>query len=189
LLPHLHAKNMVIEEEGNLVKARLVTKRFSKTLENVLQDDEKQKITLTPYQRLLIAIRILEAVQNQIHCYGIIHEDIKPENIMIDPETYEVNFIDMGLASDKKNNICKGTPNFVAREKWMGQMHDKKVDDWALGITLWEIFTVKRLELTRNEFRQYCVVDGQKLKLDKTDFNKIAFLFNHHIFGMQMWQQ
>lgn len=89
-------------------------------------------------QHLLMA---LEA----IHDKGVIHRDLKPDNIMIVKR--EPKLIDFGLAKPTANfgggaagtshTYLAGTPNYMSPEQWGGLRDvDEKTDIWALGITL-----------------------------------------------------
>ena len=89
-------------------------------------------------QHLLIA---LEA----IHDKGVIHRDLKPDNIMIVKS--EPKLIDFGLAKPIANfdggaagtthTYLAGTPNYMSPEQWGGLRDvDEKTDIWAIGITL-----------------------------------------------------
>jgi len=52
---------------------------------------------------------------NHIHSYKIVHCDIKAENILINPKTYDIKIIDFGLSSDRSRkkestkHLLKGT--------------------------------------------------------------------------------
>jgi hypothetical protein len=89
-------------------------------------------------QHLLIA---LEA----IHDKGVIHRDLKPDNVMIVKS--EPKLIDFGLAKPVANfgggaagttrTELAGTPRYMSPEQWGGLRDvDEKTDIWAIGVTL-----------------------------------------------------
>ena len=93
-----------------------------------------------------------------LHTKGVAHLDIKPENILINPATNEIRYIDFGLAcmSDEKYEPV-GTPYYLPPEafkvadveyvKNLKMKSDdpnvdpfelvKKLDIWSLGVTIW----------------------------------------------------
>ncbi len=77
-----------------------------------------------------------------MHLQHIVFRDLKPENIMLDDDGYPV-IVDFGFAKrvpqgEKTFTFC-GTPNYVAPEVILHSGHDKGVDYWALGITMYEM--------------------------------------------------
>ena len=93
----------------------------------------------------LIALQLLDAVET-LHGYQeenqpnpILHNDIKPENILIDQGDQPV-LIDFGAASHPQVGIYEGTEGYVAPDLCLGQ--DRKYcedgDLYALGVTLRE---------------------------------------------------
>ncbi len=93
----------------------------------------------------LIALQLLDAVE-ALHGYQeenqpnpILHNDIKPENILIDQGDRPV-LIDFGAASPPQVGIYEGTEGYVAPDLCLGQ--DRKYcedgDLYALGVTLRE---------------------------------------------------
>ncbi len=95
-------------------------------------------------QRLRIALQIARAMEC-IHAQGIIHRDIKPDNIHISPEG-KVKLMDFGIAKTEDLSITRagftlGTPHYMAPEQVMGQKLTPLVDIYAFGILLFELLT------------------------------------------------
>ncbi|MCW5317363.1 AAA family ATPase [Nostoc sp. KVJ3] len=81
----------------------------------------------------------------------IIHKDIKPANILINPETKQVKLIDFSIASLLPRetqtlvnpNVLEGTLSYISPEQ-TGRMNrgiDYRTDFYSLGITLYELLT------------------------------------------------
>jgi len=90
----------------------------------------------------------------------IIHKDIKPSNILINPETQQLKLIDFSIASllPKETqtlvnpNILEGTIAYISPEQ-TGRMNrgiDYRTDFYSLGITFYELLTGK-LPFTSND--------------------------------------
>ncbi len=94
--------------------------------------------------RLRIAIQIARAMEC-IHAQGIIHRDIKPDNINLGPDG-KVKLMDFGIAKTEDMTITRagftlGTPHYMAPEQVMGQKLTPQVDIYAFGILLFELMT------------------------------------------------
>ncbi len=77
-----------------------------------------------------------------IHSKKYVFRDLKPENVMLDSLGYPV-LVDFGFAKyveDKTFTFC-GTPNYCAPEIILNSGHNRSVDHWALGVTLYEMIT------------------------------------------------
>ena len=125
------------------------------------------------------ALQIALAI-GYLHSKGIMHRDLKLENILVDESGY-LKIIDYGLAktlpeSNLTRTFC-GTPEYLAPEMVTQQGHNFSVDWWALGILIYEMligvtpFYNKERRLLLLKIRQSRVVfpDKRKYKIDYSD--------------------
>ena len=77
-----------------------------------------------------------------LHSKGIVHRDLKLENILVDQTGY-LKIIDYGLAKilheDQLSYSFAGTPEYLAPETVDRSGHDKMVDWWAVGVLIYEM--------------------------------------------------
>jgi len=99
-----------------------------------------------PLERILKIMReICDGLQKS-HEAGIVHHDIKPENIMID-EHGHVRILDFGLASCKdsltfsSNAESFGSIAYMSPERCERDEIDERSDIWSLGVLLYEMLT------------------------------------------------
>jgi len=111
-----------------------------------------QEIKITPSLKevLKVAIRIVSIIDG-LHQSRVIHKDIKPANILINPSAGEVKLIDFSIASLIPEgtqtiinpNVLEGTLAYISPEQ-TGRMNrgiDYRTDFYSLGVTLYELFT------------------------------------------------
>ena len=80
------------------------------------------------------------------HDKGVIHRDLKPGNVMIDGRG-QARITDFGLAVSQGQegvHVSGGTPAYMAPEQLTGEPATQRSDLYALGLTLYEIFTGRR---------------------------------------------
>lgn len=95
---------------------------------------------------LLLFWQIVSGV-NDIHSAGLVHRDLKPNNMKVDQEGI-LKIFDFGISKDTKNPLTlgfKGTFGFAAPEMLENNIIDLPVDIYALGITM--IFLINRRDL------------------------------------------
>lgn len=117
------------------------TKRYTMVMEyvpNVEYSDLYAKFT--DHDTRYYLYQILKALQ-YCHSRGIMHRDVKPHNIVYDPETKKFALIDWGLAEfyhpGRKYNIHVASRNFKAIELLVDyQYYDYSVDIWSFGVTM-----------------------------------------------------
>jgi serine/threonine-protein kinase len=85
------------------------------------------------------------------HHEGVVHRDIKPQNMLILPETGDLKIMDFGIArvSEMKagaagltsTGTVMGTPDYMPPEQAQGQPADFRSDIYSLGVVFYETFT------------------------------------------------
>ncbi|KAL1258696.1 hypothetical protein QQF64_009273 [Cirrhinus molitorella] len=86
-----------------------------------------------------------------MHSKNIVHQDLKPDNIMVEYNTYRAVIIDLGLARFQKNGFCFGVEGgnlcYSAPEIFQGKYRDQYSDVWAMGKIIAELLIVPRARL------------------------------------------
>ncbi len=112
-----------------------------KTLKEVIQE----KGRLNPQVAAQITIRILSALQHA-HQNGIIHRDIKPQNILVNADGH-VKVADFGIArmanssTLTKGDSVMGSVHYFSPEQASGQAADARSDIYSCGVVLYEMLT------------------------------------------------
>ncbi|WP_310429580.1 PAS domain S-box protein [Chamaesiphon sp. VAR_48_metabat_135_sub] len=145
-------------------------------------------ISLTEYRQnqplscpdvLEIAIQLADT----LHGLGqqrIVHKDIKPANILINPTTKQVKLIDFSIASLLPRetqsmlspSLLEGTLAYISPEQ-TGRMNrgiDYRTDFYALGVTLYELL-VGKLPFETEDFTEliYCHLAQQPILIDRVN--------------------
>ena len=109
---------------------------------------EKQ---MSPRKACDIVLQLAEAL-HYIHKQGVVHCDIKTENILISEEEHEgkrsktvIKLLDFGLArsltASRASTSLSGTPHYVAPERIRGEPASPASDVYGVGILLYELIT------------------------------------------------
>nr|WP_323808732.1 serine/threonine-protein kinase PknK [Nostoc sphaeroides] len=119
-------------------------------IEGISLNEYIQSNTLSLVEFLSIAIQLTKGLHD-LHQNRVIHKDIKPANILINPQTKQIKLIDFSIASllPKENqeikspNVLEGTLAYISPEQ-TGRMNrgiDYRSDFYSLGVTFYELLT------------------------------------------------
>ena len=108
---------------------------------------DRQKV-LEWKEALIVVVQILKALSHA-HDKGVIHRDIKPQNILLLPNA-TIKVTDFGIASFKRGEIktpvesgAIGSVHYVSPEQAQGEYTDEKSDIYSVGVVLYEMLTGK----------------------------------------------
>jgi serine/threonine-protein kinase len=105
----------------------------------------RKNSNLSFMQAYQIAVQICDGV-DAAHRQGVIHRDLKPQNVIIDARN-QIKIIDFGLAHSAHlkgmtaTGLIMGTPEYMSPEQVAGSKVDERTDIYSLGVILYELFT------------------------------------------------
>src|SRR6476661_9597575 len=113
---------------------------------HTLRDVIKDKGALTPRLALALIDPVVEGL-GAAHAAGLIHRDVKPENVLI-ADDGRIKIGDFGLAraisTTTSTGALIGTVAYLSPELVMGRQADARSDIYSLGIMLYEMITGKQ---------------------------------------------
>ncbi|TAG91503.1 MAG: GAF domain-containing protein [Oscillatoriales cyanobacterium] len=152
LLNYRNAFAMVMEDVGGVSLAEYTanSEQFDsiQSTDSAISSPQTSPLPLDEF--LPIAIQIVQTLEGLYH-NRIIHKDIKPQNILINPQTKEIKLIDFSISSllPRENqeiqnpNVLEGTLAYMSPEQ-TGRMNrgiDYRTDFYSLGVTFYQLLT------------------------------------------------
>jgi len=106
----------------------------------------REKGKFAPKEAKQIIVQVCNALE-VAHAEGVIHRDLKPQNIMVD-EQGKVSVMDFGIARSMEigggmtqTGALVGTPEYMSPEQAKGERLDARSDLFSLGIIFYELLT------------------------------------------------
>jgi serine/threonine protein kinase len=107
-------------------------------------------------RRIVHILQQTLAALGEAHAFGIVHRDVKPDNIVLEPLRSGLDFVkvvDFGLAkllsddfpaigpSQSRPGLVCGTPEYMSPEQSRGDLLDGRSDLYSVGIVLFELLS------------------------------------------------
>ena len=125
----------------------IVFEHMSKNLRDLLKEDTSGR-GLSLQAVKTYARQMFSGLKHMQDCQ-VIHADLKPDNILVSADKKTIKLADFGTAADKRDNE-EPTPYMVSRfyrapEIILGMEIGYAIDMWAIGCTIFELWTGKIL--------------------------------------------
>jgi serine/threonine protein kinase len=158
------------------VRPVIVMELLDTALDQILHSNYMEGKWLPYTKRLQLLQGIISAVEF-LHLQGIVHQDIKPSNILVDVNTMVAKLTDFGVAETKefgttmghycttKKYITKLHPNetrvaqagthaYMSPEKIRSSIYksSRKSDIYSLGVTIWEVTSNQKPPHPKSQF-------------------------------------
>ena len=143
-----------------------------------LEEKQKSNEKISEKNCARIIRKIAQGIQ-YLNCFGIVHRDIKSENIMFARacNIKTIKIIDLGvcktLTYGKKANEPIGTNGYISPEIYMHSEYSFNIDIWSLGVILYLLVTGG--ELPFNDDNMDCKVIAKKVLYFKQEYPEEYF--------------
>src|ERR1043166_4207637 len=110
--------------------------------------DRLHKERALPFSHAARILTEVPSARAKAHKRGVIHRDIKPQNVLVDSDSGRALVTDFGIAKAGESSLTAtgmfvGTPAYLAPEQVSGDPSDHRADIYALGVMGYEIIAGK----------------------------------------------
>lgn len=155
LLHHPSFQNLLNQDEPRQGEYLVLEYIPGRALRKVLQEYPH---SIMPVEKAIPLLLPICSALAYAHAHGIIHRDVKPENILVGDDG-SIRLLDFGIAlyEDKQSPAKRrdrarpprlrlpfsnvvGTPSYMSPERLEGAIGDERSDIYAIGVMLYEMF-------------------------------------------------
>jgi len=140
-----HRHVLRIHDMGEVGPVKFISMAYVEgpDLYHILRDNPK-----LPLERVLKFSRQLAGALEAAHSEGVVHRDLKPQNILVDKKEDHIYVSDFGLAKSFGDDAAVGmtqagaflgTPRYMSPEQVEGNPADQRSDIYAYGLILYEM--------------------------------------------------
>lgn len=125
-------------EVGDGSHALVMTYVEGKTLDKIVEERKEQGKAIHPEDVCWIMQRLFQAL-HYLHSYGIVHSDVKPQNVIVQPEMHNAVLVDYGLSvfRPKRDSMPMGyTAAYAAPELLEGKPPIPESDLYGAGLVM-----------------------------------------------------
>lgn len=171
----LRVKTFFYYREHLIIVTELLRRNLFEFGTSILDNDEEPYFTLP---RLAYITRQCLVALRFVHNLGLVHSDVKPENILLGSYSRaQIKLIDFGSScylTDRQSSYIQSR-SYRAPEVVLGLPYDGKIDVWSLGCVVAEMFTgevtfqndsiismLSRIESYRGSFPRHMIAQGRQ---------------------------
>lgn len=137
--------SLLTYDQGNLA---IEMERFGISLAELISQSDGKPLPLDRFFSIAVS---LTQILGRLHGHNLVHKDVNPSNVLIDPQTGELRLIDFGISSElsrERQSIMlskrlEGSLPYISPEQ-TGRMNrdlDYRSDYYSLGVTFFEMLT------------------------------------------------
>eukprot|EP00531_Pseudo-nitzschia_arenysensis_P017585 CAMPEP_0116150446 /NCGR_PEP_ID=MMETSP0329-20121206/19553_1 /TAXON_ID=697910 /ORGANISM="Pseudo-nitzschia arenysensis, Strain B593" /LENGTH=1360 /DNA_ID=CAMNT_0003646963 /DNA_START=169 /DNA_END=4251 /DNA_ORIENTATION=- len=171
----LRVKTFFYYREHLIIVTELLRQNLFEFGKFILDNDEEPYFTLP---RLAYITRQCLVALRFVHNLGLVHSDVKPENILLGSYSRaQIKLIDFGSScylTDRQSSYIQSR-SYRAPEVVLGLPYDGKIDVWSLGCVVAEMYTgevtfqndsivsmLSRIEAFRGSFPRHMIAQGRQ---------------------------
>ncbi len=143
----IDVRSLVPHGNGNLA---IEMELYGISLAEMLFRRDSRPLPLAQFFEIAVSV---STILGRLHEQNVVHKDVVPRNVLIDPDTRELRLIDFGISSElsrERQNInisnrLEGSLPYISPEQ-TGRMNrdlDYRSDYYSLGVTFFELLTGK----------------------------------------------
>ncbi|ESU40214.1 Variant-specific surface protein [Giardia duodenalis] len=168
--------------------AYVVTDRYHDTLGSVIISHMRARKAV-PRELLLSIVRQITSALAYLHgihgvdasgdlYQGVVHRDLKPDNVLISEDGSRLVLADFGLCKDalRSGTTLAGTKPYMAPEVFIHHKTSPASNVWALGVIIYELATLKRPNFLGDKEPKDVFINGWKLDLSSVKGDSIRII-------------